>query len=275
MSLDIGAALRTGFDDLTSESGVLVVAVLVVLNLGSLVANESFTKEMMQFVFENGGYTPEQQQMMASFTGNYPLAIDVGLGVAVALALLLVLVGEFVRFWAIRTFAGPSETAVESPAERVSHVLVLGGGVAVLLFVFGSVAPLAGQLVGPLVGSVGSLVGSVGSLVLLTVFVYLRQEIALNDGGYGATVKNSFARFMDDPASIIVLLVVLGLFGLVAAIPTVLTFFDIAPGVAGISGRVVLNVVATVIRAVFQTLGIAAVTAAYLQVRSSAAPSGL
>ncbi|WP_254279193.1 hypothetical protein [Haloarcula marina] len=271
MSLDIGAALRRGFDDLTSETGLLVVAVLVLYNLGNLVATQSFSSELLDIVFESGAYTEAQQQAIASFAANFPFALDFGIALATVLVLLFVLAGELVRFWAIRSFAGPSETAVGSAAERAGMVLVLGGGVAVLLFVLGSVAPTLGQIYGPLGSILGSLLGFVGSLVLLTVFVYLRQEIALNDGGYGETVRNSFARFMDDPASIIVLLVVLGLFGLVASVPTFLSAF-LGPGpVAGVSGPVLLSVVSTVLNAVFQALGIAAVTAAYLQVRASAA----
>ena len=149
--------------------------------------------------------------------------------------------------------------------------VVLGGTVALTTLLFQSVLPVVGQLGGLATTLVGSIAGPLGGLVLLTVFVYLRQEIALNDGGYGATVRHSVARFLDDPVSIGVVLVVLGLFGLVGAIPGVVTgFVGADASVAGVSLTVVSRLLSTLLSTVFQVLGIAVVTDAYLQVRASA-----
>lgn len=276
MSLDIGTALRRGFDDLTSETGLLVGAVVLLYNLGALVANESLGAALLELVFERGGYTEQQRAAVESFGGGTPFALDVGLPVIVAMVVVVALVGELVRFWGIRLFAGPAETATDDPTARAPMAVLLGGAVAVSLLAFQQVLPVAGQLGGPATTIVGSIVGPIGGLILLTVFVYLRQEIALADGGYGATVQNSLARFMDDPVSITVLLVILGIVGFVAGAPTfVLTFLGGSVSVAGVSGTVFARLLSTVFGALVQTLGIAVVTDAYVQVRASARESAV
>jgi len=270
MSLDIGDALRSGIDALTSEDGLLVGAVFLLYSLGSLVVNESLAAELLTLVFESGAYTAEQRAAIESFGGASPFALGVGLPVTVLLVVVVALAGELVRYWAIRSFAGPAETATESPGDRAVMAVVLGGAVALTTLLFQSVLPVVGQLGGLATTLVGSVVGPLGGLVLLTVFVYLRQEIALNDGGYGATVRNSVARFLDDPVSVVVLLVLLGLVGLLGSLPVVLTGFL---GGSGTALTVGTRLVSTLLGTVFQVVGIAVVTDAYVQVRASARES--
>jgi len=277
MSLDVGQALRSGIDDLTSETGVLVGAVFLLYSLASLVVNQSLAAELLERVFAT--YTPEQREAIESFGGgatSTPFALDIGLPIVVVLVVLVALVGELVRYWAIRSFAGPDETATPEFGDRAVMAAVLGGGVALAVLLFQSVLPTVGQLGGLATTLIGSIVGPVVGLVLVTVFVYLRQEIALSDGGYAATVRQSFARFMDDPVSIIVLLVVLGILGLLGGIPGVVVTFTVGTGsVAGLPLAAVSGVFSTVLSTVFQILGIAAVTDAYVQVRTSAAESAV
>lgn len=274
MSLDIGDALRSGIDDVTSENGVLVGAVLLLYSLGALVVNESLAAELLTLVFESGIYSAEQRAAIESFGAGTPFALGVGLPLTAVLVVVVTLLGELVRYWAIRTFAGPAETATDSFGDRAPMAVVLGGAVALAVLVFQSVLPVVGQLGGLATTLVGSIVGPVVALALLTVFVYVRQEIALTDSGYGETVRNSFARFMDDPVSIIVLLVVLGLFGLVGSLPgLVLGFLGGSVSVGGLSGAVISRLLSAVLGTVFQLLGIAVVTDAYVQVRASARES--
>jgi len=276
MSLDIGAALRSGVDDLASETGVLVGAVFLLYSLGFLVVNESLVAELLTLVFESSVYTAEQRAAIESAGGGVPFALGVGLPVSVVLVVLVALGGELVRYWAIRSFAGPAETATASAGDHAGMAVVLGGTVALVTLVFQSVLPVVGQLGGLATTLVGSIAGPMVGLALVTIFVYLRQEIALNDGGYGATVRNSVARFLDDPVSIILLLVVLGLFGLVGGLPGLVTgFVGADASVAGIPLTVASRLLSTLLGTVVQVLGIAVVTDAYLQVRTSARESAV
>ncbi|MBX0287279.1 hypothetical protein [Haloarcula salinisoli] len=270
MSLDIGDALRSGIDAVTSEDGLLVGAVFLLYSLGSLVVNESLAAELLTLVFESGVYTAEQRAAIESFGGTSPFALGVGLPVTAVLVVVVALAGELVRYWAIRTFAGPAETATGGLGDRAVMAVVLGGTIALTTLLFQSVLPVVGQLGGLATTLVGSIAGPLGGLVLVTVFVYLRQEIALNDDGYGATVRNSVARFLDDPVSIIVLLVILGLFGLLGSLPGLLVGFL---GATDTVLTIVSRLLATLLGTVFQVLGVAVVTDAYLQVRASARES--
>jgi hypothetical protein len=148
-------------------------------------------------------------------------------------------------------------------------MLVLGGGVALLQVFFSSVLPIAGQLGGLATTLIGSFLGPVVSLVILAVFVYLRQEIALNDGGYATTVKRSFARFMDDPASILAVLLILGIVGVIGSLPGTIIGFVGGGTTITLAGRLL----STVLRTVTGLLGIAVVTDAYIQVRAAARES--
>lgn len=273
MSLDIGDALRSGVDDLVSETGLLVGGVVLLYSLGALVANETFGDALLTLLFESGAYSTAQREAIQSFGGGTPFSLGLGVVVAAALAVMVTVLGELVRFWAIRQFAGPGETKLPA-SDRAAMALLLGGTVAVLLLFFQQVLPIVGQLASTAVGLVGSIVGPIGGLVLLTVFVYLRQEIALDDGGVLETVRRSLARFMDDPVSIIVLMFVLGIAGFAASVPTfAIGFLGGSSSVGGLSLTVVSRLLSTLLGVVFQTLGIAVVTDAYVQVRASAEES--
>jgi len=274
MSLDIGDALRSGIDDLTSEAGLLVVAVFLLYNFVSLVVNESFAQQLFAFQLESGSYSAQQQEVIESFSSTSPFALGVGLPLTVLLVVVLVLAGELVRYWAIRLFADPSETKTASATDRAVMAVALGGAVALLAFVFQTVLPVAGQFAGAALGFLGSLGGPVVGFVLVLVFVYLRQEIALNDAGYGKTVRNSVARLTDEPGSTVVLLLILGVIGFLAGLPGfvlgVLGFFGDSISVAGLSGAVLGQLIGVVLGALVQTFGVAVVTDAYLQLRASA-----
>jgi len=103
------------------------------------------------------------------------------------------------------------------------------------------------------------------------VAVYLRQEIALNDGCVRLTLRNSLTRFLKAPVPVLGLLVLLGVVGVVAGLPRALPMVLREGGtVAGVPLVMVAQVVGVALTAAVQTLSIAAITDAYLQVRTDA-----
>ena len=82
MSLDIGDALRSGIDDLTSETGLLVGAVVFLYSLGALVANESLGAALLSRLFESGVYTAAQREAIQSFGRRTPFSLGAGVAVA-------------------------------------------------------------------------------------------------------------------------------------------------------------------------------------------------
>lgn len=267
MALQIGDALRNGFDDLLSEDGVLVTGVFLLFLLANQFASATFTRALFSSFGPSGG-PPGAGAGGSSLVG--PFSLDLALPIAAVLAVVFMLVGQLVRFWGIRLFAGPDEIRSDDARERAVMAVVLGGGVAVGLFALSMSSNVLGQVFSPILAGIAGLAAGVLSLVLNVVLVYLRQAIALYDGGYVDTVTHSLARFMDAPAQILVLLFVLFLVGIVAAIPAVASVLSVVfPGTVGLPDRSLLQIASVVLQAPVSAFSLAVVTDAYVQVRAS------
>ncbi|WP_424003037.1 hypothetical protein ACOZ4I_03395 [Haloarcula salina] len=266
MALQIGDALRNGLDDLLSENGVLVTGVFLLFSLANQFASASFTRALFDSFGPSGG-PPGGGAGVASFVG--PFSLDLALPVAAVLVVVFMLVGQLVRFWAIRLFAGPDEIRSDDARERAVMAVVLGGGVAVGLFALSMSSNVLGQAFSPVLAGIAGLAAGILSLVLNVVLVYLRQAIALNDGGYVDTVKHSLARFLDAPAQILVLLFLLFLVGLLAAIPAIASVLSVVfPQAIDLPSRSLLQVASIVLQAPVTAFNLAVITDAYVQVRA-------
>jgi len=275
MALQIGDALRSGFDDLLSEDGLLITGVFLLYNLGNTVANSSFTQAMFDQLMAGGGPTGAGGPggagapgfSVSDFTG--PFGLDIAAPIAVVLVLLFLVIGQLVKFWGIRLFADPHETMEDNTSGRAVMAVVLGGGIAVLTFAF-SMSSTALNLSGrPLIGGLAGIVGGLLSLIVGLAFVYLLQSIALYDGGYVETLKHCVARFMDAPAQIIVLLFLLFLLGIIPGIPSTASVLSVfLPGTFDLPSQSILQVASMVLNAPVQAFSLAVITDAYIQVRS-------
>lgn len=269
MALQIGDALRNGFDDLLSEDGALVTGVFLLFLLANQFASATFTRALFDSFGPSGG-PPGAGAGVSNLVG--PFSLDLALPIAAVLAVVFMLVGQLVRFWGIRLFAGPDEIRSDDARERAVMAVVLGGGVAVGLFALSMSSNVLGQVFTPVLAGIAGLAAGILSLVLNVVLVYLRQAIALYDGGYADTVKHSLARFMDAPAQILVLLFVLFLVGIVAAIPAVTSVLSVVfPQSVRLPDRSLLQIASIVLQAPVSAFSLAVVTNAYVQVRAAAA----
>ncbi|MDS0222006.1 hypothetical protein NDI54_11675 [Haloarcula sp. S1AR25-5A] len=282
MALQIGDALRSGIDDLLSETGLLLTGVFFLYNLGNTVANSSFSRALFDQLMAGGGPTGAGGPggagtpgfSMSDFAG--PFGLDVALPIAVVLVLLFLVIGQLVKFWGIRLFADPQEIMEADTSERAIMAVVLGGGVAILTFAFSmssTVLSFSGrQLIGGLAGIVGGLL----SLIVGLALVYLLQAIALYDGGYVETLKHAVARFMDAPAQIIVLLFLLFLLGIIPGIPSTASVLSVfLPGSFDLPSQSILQVTSMVLNAPVQAFSLAVITDAYIQVRATEEQSEL
>ncbi|WP_058997420.1 hypothetical protein [Haloarcula sp. CBA1127] len=275
MALQIGDALRRGIDDVTSESGLLVMGVFLLYNLGNTVASSSVMEvlfdELMAQGNPSGAGGPAGAGSpgfsMADFVG--PFSLDLAAPVAVVLLLVFLVLGQLVKFWGIRLFADQSEIRSDNASERAVMAVVLGGSIAIVMFAI-SMSSTFFQLNGQALLSLAASLGSVlASLVVGLALVYLLQAIALFDGGYVATLKHSVARFMDAPAQIIVLLFLLALLGIIPGIPSTASIISVfLPGTFNLPSQSVLQVVSMVLNAPVQAFSLAVITDAYLQVRA-------
>lgn len=263
MSIDVGESFRNGLDDVLSPRGVVVGGLLLAYSVANLFVQQSLQLHIQRAIFgallggESPGGVPTQ------VGENLPFALEAALPVVLALILALLLVNEIVRLVGIRLFASdspdplPLGDVADGFGDAALKALVVGGLFA-LVVTFVNLIPLLGQLVGWL---------------LVLAFVYLRQVIALEDVGYVDTVTESFRAFTEDPLPIAGILAALGVVGggVTVGVPVVLQFavFPSAPGatVAGLDPQVITSLTAAVLGVVFQVLGVAVVTDAYLQVR--------
>jgi hypothetical protein len=244
MSLQIGAALRNGLDDLASGRGLLFVAVFVVVSLLNAVFTQSasvvFSETVLSSVpSDQQAQAPAQQAAEAS-----PFALDIPLGVAVLGILALFLLTEVLRIVAIRSFASADPDPL--PADATRNL----GSVAVTAIVAGIVVAVTVVL--------GLVLFVIPGLLLVVLFTFVRQEIALNDSGVRAALKNSVSLVSDNAvptAALVLLLFVLGI-----AVSTPLQFAPVA------LPPLLTTVVSTVLGQIVAVYGIAVFTDAYQQI---------
>jgi len=257
MSLDLRGAFEQGFEDLTSTAGLNVLSALVVFNIayGSVIA--SLRQQLAVFI--RGG---EQVRFATPPIDLDVLLLDLPIAVLAVVTIVAVVAGEVIRFWAIQLFADVSGPDL---SERFAVLLSVGSGFALVVLGLRELLPLFWVTDGFRTVIVATQGAVVAAASLLLVAVYLRQEIALNDGGPTETVRNAVARFRDAPGRIFLVLVVLWLLGRVVVVPGMLVAITIQPVTDSAVG-LLLSGLAVVLWAVATTFSIAVVTDAYLQV---------
>lgn len=260
MSLDIEEALRDGFEEVRASNGLGLVAVFVAFGLVNTVVQESlarvWTEGLLDDLSENPPSlegtdltTAEFQDLLAevqeSIVEGTPLAYLDSLSVLelVVGVLVLAVLAEAIRIVAIRTFVSPETGSI--PRELVTRNL----GLAVLNGVVGGI--VAGILV-----VVGLVFLVIPGVFLAVSFLFLRQEIAIEDKNFIEALSGSWNLTSGSRIELLVLVVILVLIGPVVS-------FGI--GLLGSSTPVaLLNVIAT---SVILAYTVAVVSEAYDQLR--------
>jgi hypothetical protein len=253
--LNARQALTNGYASLTSEDGANVFSVLLVFNLLYGTVSQSFKQQLLSARTALGGI-------------RFPPPFDVSvlrLELPVSLLALLtagaVLGNEIVRFWAIQLFADLPTPTVRS---RLAVLVPVGGGFALLVYGFRQLLPFL--WIGEAMSNQMRVTFAIGiAAPLLAVTVYLRQEIALTKNGVTETVRSSVARFLDDPAPIFGLLIVLALLGQLSILPAAVISRVITLR-SGTAPAILVDALNRILAAGVSTFSIAAITDAYLQV---------
>jgi hypothetical protein len=260
MSLDIGEALRDGFDGVRASSGLALVGVFVAFGLVNTVVQESLVRVSVGGLLDDLSANPpsvegsdltaaEFQDLLTevreSIAEGTPLAYLDSLSVlelAVA-AVVLAVLAEAIRMIAIRVFVSPETGSI--PRELVTRNLVW----AVLNGVIGGI--VAGILV-----VVGFVLLVIPGVFLAVSFLFLRQEIAIEDRNFIEALSGSWNLASGSRIELFVLVVILVLVGPVVSFVV---------GLVGSSAPVaLLNVIAT---SVVLTYTVAVVSEAYDQLR--------
>lgn len=269
MPLSIRRALGSGYDDLTSESGLNVFSALLVFNVAYGAVSQSFRRELLAATRRAQPGTLTPQRFPAPFDLEL-LALELPLSLLAILTVAAVLGSEAIRFWAIQLFAGESSPSLQS---RLTALVAAAGGLALLLYALRQLLPVVwlGSTPATTIRPVRAIV--MVSAPLLLVTAYLRQEIALTEASLTGTVRTSVARFIDAPAPTFGLLLVLAVLGPLASLPAVV-LSNLLTLRVGSTLALLTDVLSGVLAAGLSTFSIAVVTDAYLQLRDSGAAAG-
>jgi hypothetical protein len=260
MSLDIGKALRDGLDRTTARNGLVLAAVLVVFRLVNAVVEQSVTFVAIDGLLDDLAANPPNLEDTELTTEDYQEAItnlretvtemsqlayldSFSLPELLGFAFVLAVVAEAIRIIAVRVFVSPETESISS--ELLTRNLLLAvvngivGGIVVLVLV-----------------AIGLFLLVVPGIFLAVAFVFLRQEIAVEDKNFVAALSGSWDLTSGNRLELFGLFVFLIVISLVAGF------------VAGLIGPSVLGaVINTAVSAVVLTYSVAVISRAYDQLR--------
>jgi hypothetical protein len=172
VSLEIGSALRYGFDRLFERNGLILVGVFVVVGMVGAVASQTvsqaaFDWAMQQPDFQEVMDQPGAAPALEDFDGN-TLAVPGGFGVAAVLVLVSALASEASRVIADRTFVSDERETLYEPTRNLLPAVVFS-------FLAGIVAVVAVGL--------GLLFLIIPGIYIALALFFFRQEIAVFDKG--------------------------------------------------------------------------------------------
>jgi hypothetical protein len=260
MSLDIGAAIRDGASRLTTRSGALLFVAFLVVGVLSAVATQSLNVALFESLVElaesgpgSDAADPAQvdalrEQLRGAREGS-PLAVGIPAGAAAALALLLGLVAEAVTLVAVRVFV----------ADRTAE---LSGALVRRNLGWATLNGFLGGIVVAVVVAIGLVFLLLPGVFLYVSFLFLRQEIAVEDENFIDALVGSWRLSKGNRFELFGLAVIVVLVSLVAFVPG-LVLAGFAPLVGTAVGLVVSPVVTL--------FGVAVVSRAYAQLKADAA----
>jgi hypothetical protein len=264
MALDIGRALRDGFDRTTARNGGILAAVFVVFGIVNALVGQSLGRVWIEGFLDDLAENPpslegtdlttaEFQDLITetrdSLAEMLPLAELTGLSLAelLGLALILAFVAETIRIVTVRVFVRSDTESI--PRELVTRNLPL----AVLNGFVGGI--VAGVLIG-----IASLFLLLPGIFVAISFLFFRQEVATADKNFIEALSGSWALTSGNRIELFVLVLIL-----VVIAPIV----SLVIGLLGSSTPVAL--LNTAVTSVVLVYTVAVVSRAYDQLRSERA----
>lgn len=261
MTLDIGDAVSAGWSRLTTRNGLLLVAVFLLVGAASAVAQQSLSVaafEALVRTAESAGtgpdsaFTAEQLQQLReqlqTQRENSPLAVGVPAIAALGGVFTLALVAEAATMVAIRTFASESADSLPDGAtDRLLPVTLNGfvGGIVLAVLV-----------------TIGLVLFVLPGVFLYIVFLFMRQEIALEDRNFVDALAESYEVTKGNRFTLFGLVAVLFVVAIVGFLPSAFATLAGVPSIVGVAIGLLVGPVVTL-------FGVAVTTQAYLQLREA------
>jgi hypothetical protein len=221
MTLDIGQTLKEGFSRLTARTGILLFVVFLVIGVVSTVVQQSLNIAVLETLVtssEAAGPNAEspvppdvaemlREQLQVQQAAS-PLAVDIPALVALLLVFLLALGAETATMIAIRVFASQRADPVSADTTENLLSVTLNGFVG-------------GIVIAALVG-IGLLLFVVPGVFLYVSFLFLRQEIALEDRNFIDALAESWKLTKGSRLSLVGLVAILTIVGGITLVPALL-----------------------------------------------------
>ncbi|MFC5972701.1 hypothetical protein ACFPYI_15295 [Halomarina salina] len=245
MSLQIGSALRYGFDRLFERNGLLLVGLFVLAGLFAAVAGQTLSQVLFDWIVQQTWYQEAVAEvgegpLLPESAG--PFAVSDSPLVAGVLLTASVFVSEAIRVISDRTFVSDATETLYQPERNLGRATLFG-------FVAGLIAVVA--------TGIGLVLLIVPGIFIALCLYFVRQEIAVFDKGPIAALEGSWALTKGHRLNLLGLAVVLEILSIIANRGTNIVFGSVSP--------VVATVVSTVIGAFLVAYASATVAGAYRQ----------
>lgn len=268
MSLDVGTALSEGFRRTFTRNGLLLAVAFVLIGVVSAVASQTLLAEFFESILEvmranrgtgEGEVPRETIRAVEVFARSWtPFSLSISTAVAWLLVALTAVVAEAAKLVSARVFF--SERTNDISAETLRRNIVMAtangiiGGIVVTIFI----------AIGGILGLVLLIIGSViVALFLAMSFLFLRQEIAIEDKNFVDAMTDSWNLAKGDRIELFALVLVVVI--AIVVVSYILTFvFALISPIAG-------AIVGLLIGGVTAVFGTASVTRAYAQLHAERA----
>jgi hypothetical protein len=260
MSLRIGEALSEGVRRTFTRDGLVLAIVFVLIGIVTALATQTIVAEVIDGAIEalraESGTAPndfspdEIDRIETALEGQVPLALPISPLVAGLLLVLTGVLAEAANLVAVRAFFAESGRALSGELVRRNIVVATLNGVV-------------GGIVVSIVVGIGLLFLVVPGILFAIAFLFLRQEIAVEDESFVGAMASSWQLTKGDRLELFAL--VLGVIVLVTVVSTVV------PILLGVVSPLVNVVISVLLGGVTAVFGTATITRAYAQLHADRA----
>ena len=260
MSLRIGEALSEGVRRTFTRDGLVLAIVFVLIGIVTALATQTIVAEVIDGAIEalraESGTAPndfspdEIDRIETALEGQVPLALPISPLVAGLLLVLTGVLAEAANLVAVRAFFTESGRALSAELATRNIILATLNGV------------VGGIVVGVIV-AIGLVFVVVPGVFFAIAFLFLRQEIAVEDESFVGAMASSWQLTKGDRLELFAL--VLGVIVLVTVVSTVV------PILFGVVSPLVNVVISVLLGGVTAVFGTATITRAYAQLHADRA----
>lgn len=268
MSLDIGAALREGLRRTFTPAGLLLAVAFVLIGVTSAVVVQTILADVfdsfIEFLRTRQGtgedeFTRQEIRTFETFfEGQTPFALPVPASVVGLLFVLSAVAAEAARIVTVRVFFGERADGVSNGTLQRNIVLatlngIIGGIVVSILIVIGGILGLILLIIG----------GLIVALFLAMSFLFLRQEIAVEDKNFVDAMADSWSLAKGYRLELFALVLLVVIIAAAASFVPTFVLGLISPLLSTLAGMLIGGVTAV--------FGTAVVTRAYAQLHAERA----